>query len=91
MHACNLSQASPADEAANLETDSVVFFYTCRPAASIESPTPSKDDVQVEPEAAAAMQASPQQEAVTAQLRLVKEVSCSPYRLLTSQASGITR
>lgn len=70
-----------------------MHYFSCRPAAGIEPSTTSKDDVQLHAAAAAveAAEASPQQEALNAQPRLVKEVSCSSYKLLTSQASGIER
>ncbi len=84
-------QASPADEATTLEPECIVHYFSCRPAAGIAPSTPSKDDVQLYAAAAESAEASPQQEALDAQPRLVKEVSCSPYKLLTSQASGIDR
>ncbi|BDA47422.1 hypothetical protein COCOBI_10-2700 [Coccomyxa sp. Obi] len=85
------SEATPADEATTLEADCVVRSYTCRPAARIEPATPSKEDLQMDAAAAGASVPSAQQEALNAQPHLLKEVSCSPYKLLTSQADGIER
>ncbi|CAL8472135.1 g11677 [Coccomyxa elongata] len=85
------SEASPADEATTLEADCMVRSYTCRPAARIEPATPSKEDSQMDAATAGESVPSAQQEALNAQPHLLKEVSCSPYKLLTSQADGIER
>ncbi len=69
----------------------MVRSYTCRPAARIEPATPSKEHSQMDAATAGASVPSAQQEALNAQPHLVQEVSCSPYKLLTSQADGIER
>lgn len=84
-------QAGPADEATTLEAECVVRSYTCRPAAAIEPATPTKDDSQMDAATAATSALSAQEEALHAQPHLLREFSCSPYKLLTSQTDGIAR
>ena len=84
-------QVSAADEATNLEADCVVRSYTCRPAARIEPATPSKEDLQMDAVTPGADAPLAQKEAVNDPPHRLEEVSCSPYKLLTSQLDGIER